>query len=79
VLGKDYQAAADAYTGALKLLLPEQSKDEEIELLRHKVACNAALAGMFNADPSYVSGCNPCQPELHWLSFPACAPTPCMF
>jgi hypothetical protein len=25
--------------------------------LRHKVACNAALAGMFCAHPSYVGGC----------------------
>jgi hypothetical protein len=62
VLGKDYQRAAHAFTEALDSLYELMGSDtssreegEDLELLTHKVACNAALAGMFCADPDCVS------------------------
>jgi hypothetical protein len=84
---KDYQSAASAFTEALNSLYEltdndtsSREEDEDLELLTHKIACNAALAGMFCADPTSVSACKPLPATGHghclWL--PACAPPPWM-
>jgi hypothetical protein len=60
---KDYQGAVRAYHEALSLLLPDDGEDdlpnpldERMQLLIHRTACNAAMAGMHCQDAANVGG-----------------------